>query len=147
MVAFTPLHTFLLCFSHGSATPRLGCCSELNFLLLCFDKWEAAKEAAPTLYSVHCVCQYSQGAGSGDPCQEKWAMRCPVSLWEMLPAPACPAGGSLPHSGAGGVEETSYTVLIVAWFNLRMYFHSHLWFSFISPNLCLLRLTNQTNCS
>lgn len=49
MVAFTPLHTFLLCFSYASATPRLGCCRELNFrlLFLAIEKWEAAQRQLP----------------------------------------------------------------------------------------------------
>lgn len=93
MVAFTPLYTFLLCFSYASATPRLGCCRELNFrlLFLAIEKWEAAQRqlSCYTACTVHAGVPEGQVLGIPAGCGEPQDTR--VSVCEMLHATAASA--------------------------------------------------------
>lgn len=79
MVVFTLLYTFLLHFSHVSTTPRLGCCSKLNFwlLFLAIEKWEAAQRDSSHATQCALGVLAHWGADAGNPCQGWWATRYP----------------------------------------------------------------------
>lgn len=118
------------------------------------------RETAPTLHSVHCVRQRTRGAGAGDPCRGRRAMRYPCVYMRDA---ACHCSFCVVSYILLGIyfqmvklEELSQNKgtcfgkilccfnCCVIWFKNVFSCPLVIFLFFFPSNLCLARLTNQT---
>lgn len=110
------------------------------------------RETAPMLHSVHWACWHTEGQMLGIPARGGEPRDTHVSVCEKLCATAISAWFLTSFWGFTSrwwswrswtktrvlALERSCAVVIVAWFDLKMCFHAHLWFFFSFLPICAL---------